>query len=70
MDVKSDFIHGDLREYIYMNHLEGYISDPTLVCKLQKSVYGLKQTPRAWYAKMDSFLLSQKFARCKFDKNV
>ena len=53
-----------------MKHLEGYISDPTLVCKLQKYLYGLKQAPRSWYAKMDSFLLSQSFQRCKYDINV
>ena len=65
MDVKSSFIHGDLHEEIYMNHLEGYISDPSLVCKLQKSLHGLKQAPRSWHAKMDAFLLSQNFQRCK-----
>eukprot|EP00253_Pinus_taeda_P035682 PITA_35682 len=37
---------------------------------LKKSLYGLKQALRAWYAKMDSFLLSQNFERCKFDPNV
>lgn len=42
----------------------------SLVCKLKKSLYGLKQAPRAWYAKMDSYLLSQKFLRCKSDSNV
>ena len=34
MDVKSDFIQGDLQEEIYMKQLEGYTSDPSLVCKL------------------------------------
>ena len=63
MDVKSDFIHGDLDEEIYMNHIEGYKSYPSLVCKLHKSLYGLKQAPRSWYAKMDAFLLSQNFQR-------
>ena len=53
-----------------MNHIEGYITDPYLVCKLKKSLYGLKQAPREWYSKMDAFLLSQNFQRCKLDKNV
>ena len=70
MDVKSDFIHGDIHEDIYMNQPDGYISYPTLVCKLQKSLYGLKHAPGSWYAKMDAFLLSQKFQRCKSDPNV
>ena len=61
MDVKSAFIHVYIHEEIYMNQPKGYISDPTLVCKLQKSLYGLKHAPRSWYAKMDAFLLSQDF---------
>ena len=59
MDLKSVFLNGNIQEYMYMKHPEGYISDPTLVCRLNKYLYGLKQAPRAWYAKMDSFLLSQ-----------
>jgi hypothetical protein len=41
-----------------------------LVCQLKKSLYGLKQALRAWYAKMDSYLLSQNFVCCKSDPNV
>ena len=43
MDVKLEFMHGYIHEDIYMKHPEGYISDPSLVCKLKKSLYGLKQ---------------------------
>lgn len=46
------------------------LQDSSLVCRLQKSLYGLKQAPQAWYAKMDSFLLSIGFTRCHFDPNV
>ena len=70
MDVKSEFLHGDIHEEIYMNHPKGYITDPSLVCKLKKSLYGLKQAPREWYSKMDAFLLSQNFQRCRSDPNV
>ena len=58
MDIKRAFLHGDLKEEIYMKQPEGYIEDPSLVFKLRKSLYGLKQAPRAWYSKMDSFLVS------------
>ena len=64
MDVKSAFLHGDLQEEIYMEQPQGFIKDPTLVCHLRKSLYGLKQAPWAWYAKMDSFLLSVGFTWC------
>ena len=70
MDVKSAFLHGDLHEEIYMKQPEGYITDPSLVCKLKKSLYGLKQAPREWYSKMDAFLLSQNFQRCRSYPNV
>ena len=57
MDVKSYFIHGDINENIYMHNIEVSIHHPSLVCRLNKYLYGLKQVPRAWYAKMDNFLI-------------
>ena len=65
MDVKSAFLHGDLEEEIYMKQPEGFIDDPSLVYRLRKSLYGLKQSPRTWYSKMDPFLMSQKIERYK-----
>jgi hypothetical protein len=70
MDVKNAFLHNDLEEEIYMEQPQGYIQNSSLVCRLKKSLYGLKQAPRAWYAKMDSYLLSQNFIHCKSDPNV
>ena len=55
MDVKCDFLYGYLTEEIYMQQYEGFVSNPSLVCRLKKSLYGLKQAPRAWYAKIDGF---------------
>ena len=43
MDVKSDFLHGDLHEDISMKQYKGFIHDPSLVCRLKKYLYGLKQ---------------------------
>ena len=40
------------------------------MCRLKKSLYGLKQAPMARYAKIDGFLLSLSFVRCKSDPNV
>ena len=70
MNVKSEFIHGDLQEDIYIQKPEGFIQDPSLVCRLKKSLYGLKQAPRAQYAKMDNLLLLLGFERCKYNPNV
>jgi hypothetical protein len=51
MDVKTTFLHGDLEEEIFMKQPEGYVvkGKKELVCKLKKSLYGLKQSPRMWY---------------------
>jgi hypothetical protein len=70
MDVKNAFLHGDLSNEIYMEQPQRFIQNSSLVCRLKKSLYGLKQTPRAWYAKMDYYFLSHDFVRCKFDSNV
>ena len=51
MDVKTTFLHGDLEEEIYMKQPEGFMvkGKKELVCRLKKSLYGLKQSPRVWY---------------------
>ena len=56
LGVKTTFLHGDLEEDIYMSQLEWFIvqGKESLVCKLRKSLYGLKQVPRQWYKKFDS----------------
>jgi len=56
MDVKTTFLNGDLEEKIYMEQPEGFIQEGEhLVCKLHKSLYGLKQSPRSWNQKLDVF---------------
>jgi len=51
LDIKNAFLNGDLEEEVYMEipiGLENQIN-PNKVCKLKKSLYGLKQSPRAWF---------------------
>ena len=59
MDVVTAFLNGDLDQEIYMMIPEGLRTpdNEDMVCKLQKSLYGLKQSPRQWYAKIDDFLV-------------
>jgi hypothetical protein len=63
MDVKKTFLHGDLEEEIYMNQPEGFVvkGKTELVCKLNKSLYGLKQSPRMWYQNFDTYILGSGF---------
>ncbi|GJU02819.1 retrovirus-related pol polyprotein from transposon TNT 1-94 [Tanacetum coccineum] len=59
MDVKTAFLHGTLKEDVYMCQLEGFINadHPSHVYKLKKTLYGLKQAQRAWYDELSMFLL-------------
>ena len=56
MDVKTAFLNGDLEEEIYVDQPEGFVEprQESKVCKLTKSQYGLKQTPKQWHEKFDS----------------
>nr|GEW68046.1 retrovirus-related Pol polyprotein from transposon TNT 1-94 [Tanacetum cinerariifolium] len=81
MDVKTTFLHGTLKEDVYVYQPEGFIDadHPSHVYKLKKALYGLKQAPRAWYDELSTFLLQNHFfngtidpmlfIRC-FDNNI
>ncbi|WVZ07194.1 hypothetical protein V8G54_020540 [Vigna mungo] len=69
LDVRTAFLHGDLEETIYMKQPDGFAVDDR-VCLLQKSLYGLKQSPRQWYRKFDDFLIKLNFKRCNYDDCV
>nr|GEU49825.1 Gag-Pol polyprotein [Tanacetum cinerariifolium] len=63
MDVKTAFLHGSLKEDVYVCQHEGFIdvNHPSHVYKLKKPLYGLKQAPRAWYDELSMFLLQNHF---------
>nr|GEX36087.1 hypothetical protein [Tanacetum cinerariifolium] len=60
MDVKTAFLHGSLKEDVYVCQPEGFIDadHPSHVYKLKKALYGLKQAPRAWYFKCQQVFFS------------
>ena len=55
MDVKTTFLNGNLLEDVYMTQPEGFVDPkhPNKVCKLQRSIYGLKQASRSWNLRFD-----------------
>nr|GFC73244.1 retrovirus-related Pol polyprotein from transposon TNT 1-94 [Tanacetum cinerariifolium] len=69
MDVKTAFLHGSLKEDVYVCQPEGFIDDdhPSHVYKLKKALYGLKQAPRAWYGELSTFLLQNNFFKGTID---
>ena len=70
LDVKNAFLNGDLHETIYMDPPPGFRAEGEYtgkVCRLRKSLYGLKQSPRAWFSRFSEVVLSMNFIRCQSD---
>nr|GEV18057.1 hypothetical protein [Tanacetum cinerariifolium] len=72
MDMKTAFLHGSLKEDVYVCQPEGFIDADHLshVYKLKKALYGLKQAPRAWYDKLSKFLLENHFFKGTIDPTL
>ena len=72
MDVKTAFLNGDLEEEIYVDQPEGFVEprQESKVCKLTKSQYGLKQTPKQWHEKFDSCMIENGYKSNECDKCI
>ncbi|CAM8940925.1 unnamed protein product [Rhodiola kirilowii] len=72
MDVKTAFLNGDLEEEVYMDQPEGFITtgNEHKVCKLRKSIYGLKQASRQWYLKFNDTITSYGFVEIIVDRCI
>ena len=72
MDVKTAFLNGELEEEIHMEQLKGFVipGKENKVCKLIKSLYGLKQASKQWHAKFDQTMLANGFKINECDKCV
>nr|GEX70473.1 hypothetical protein [Tanacetum cinerariifolium] len=72
MDVKTAFLHGLLKEEVYVCQHEGFIDSDYLshVYKLKKALYGLKQAPIAWYDELSMFLLQNGFSKVTIDSTL
>ena len=69
MDVRTTFLNGDLVEDVYMFQPTGFeeVVIEYIVCKLEKSIYGLKQTFRQWYLKFDKVVTTNGFKKNTID---
>jgi len=70
-DVKNAFLHGDLEEEVYMDIPSGYNSNtPGTVCRLQRVLYGLKQSPRAWFGRFSVAMRKYGFQQSNSDHTL
>ncbi|KAJ9689323.1 hypothetical protein PVL29_014817 [Vitis rotundifolia] len=69
LDIKNAFIHGELLEEVYMEQPPGFVAqgESGLVCKLRRSLYGLKQSPRVWFERFSSVV--QEFGMLRSETN-
>ncbi|XP_074303257.1 uncharacterized protein LOC141637704 [Silene latifolia] len=68
LDINNAFFHGYLEEEVYMKPPEGYTkAQHNMVCKLKKSIYGLKQASRQWNVELTKFLKHLGFAQSRED---
>jgi len=73
LDVKNAFLNGDLQEEIYMEQPPGFVAQGEssgMVCRLRKSLYGLKKSPRAWFGKFSNVVQQFGMTRCEADHSV
>ncbi|CAL1388815.1 unnamed protein product [Linum trigynum] len=73
MDVNNAFLNGDLEEDVYTELPQGLREQDQFkgkVCKLKKSLYGLKQASRMWYVKLTESLLANGFTQSKADYSI
>lgn len=72
LDLKNAFLHGNLNETVFMHQPPGFVdpTKPTHVCKLRKSLYELKQAPRAWYHRFATFLQTKGFTSIQCDTSL
>ena len=72
LDVKTAFLHGELKEEVFVNQPEGFIvtGEEHKVYKLKRALYGLRQAPRAWNIKLNQILRGLNFRRCSKEPSL
>ena len=72
LDVKNAFLHGDFQEEVFMKLPLGFMSKSQgdKVCWLKKALYGLNQSPRAWFDRFTQAMVRHGYKRCQSDHTL
>jgi hypothetical protein len=72
MDVKTIFLNGIIGEEVYIEQSQGFEVNEkeSHVCRLKKSLYGLKHAPKAWYSRIDTYLQDMGFIKSEANPNL
>lgn len=73
LDIKNAFLHGDLDEEVYMEQPPGFVAQgesSSMVCRLHRSLYGLKQSPRAWFGRFSTVVQQFGMTRSEADHSL
>lgn len=71
LDVKNAFLNGNLEEEVYMDPLPGFEGKyKSKICRLRKPLYGLKQSPSAWFERFTQFVKKQGYVQGQADRTM
>ncbi|KAG7557329.1 Zinc finger CCHC-type superfamily [Arabidopsis suecica] len=72
LDVKTAFLHGELKEVVFVSQPEGFVvkGSENKVYRLNKALYGLRQAPRAWNIKLNKILKELGFTKCSKEPSL
>lgn len=70
LDVKNAFLNGELEEEVYMETPPGFTCHLGKVCKLRKSIYGLKQSPRVWFSHFAKVITTKGYTQGQTDDTM
>ena len=72
LDVKSAFLHGEITEEVFVEQPPEYDQKghESKVYRLKKELYGLKQVPRAWYSRIETYFIKEGFTKCPYEHTL
>ena len=72
LDVKYAFLHGELKEDVFVEQPQGYevAGKKNMVYKLHKTLYGLKQAPKAWFSRIEAYIVNEGFVSSSSEQTL